>query len=169
MNPSLQSLFPNASESCHAANPQLSPAKATRNAIEGILANARPYSKKMLMNKTESGFAQRLEIMKRNGEILRYDYQGMTLRWGVDEKTGDSMRYTPDFVVFKPKTIEVELNSVQSTEIEVAPTIVLIEVKGPHIHYRQQAIARFKGCRAWWPEFQFEMWQKQKTGWKQIL
>ncbi len=80
------------------------------------------------------------------------------------------MRYTPDFVVFYEWYAKEDW-------IPSRTIIKLIEVKGPHIHYRQQAIARFKGCRAHWPEFQFEMWQKVKitdctpvkSSWKQIL
>ena len=152
-----------ASETVRNSNPHIFGGKGRKKRVQGNVERATPYSKKMLMNKTESEFAQRLEIMKLNGEILRYVYQGITLRWGVDEKTGDSMRYTPDFIVFE------QTDSTMRNGHDFITRIRLIEVKGPHIHYRQQAVARFKGCRAWWPEFQFEMWQKQKTAWKQIL
>ena len=153
---SLASIFPNASASTLAVNTHLT----TKKRVQGNVERAKPYSKKMLMNKTESEFAQRLEIMKLNGEILRYVYQGITLRWGVDEKTGDSMRYTPDFIVFE------QTDSTMRNAHDFIQRIRLIEVKGPHIHYRQQAVARFKGCRSWWPEFQFELWQKTKSGWQ---
>ena len=152
----LQQMFPRASKSFLDVNPPLSPKVENKMSSTGNLGATK--GKRGAMNKTESGFAQLLEAEKRRGEILRYEYQGMTLRWGVDEKTGDSMRYTPDFVVFQYVKDSNDYKGVR-----------LIEIKGPHIHYRQQAIARFKGCRAWWPEFQFELWQKQKTGWTQIL
>lgn len=96
------------------------------------------------MNKTESEFAQRLEIMKRAGEILRYEYEGITLRWA-------DMRYTPDFLVI---------------DLTIYARIKLIEVKGGHIWDRD--IVRFKGARAFWPEFAFEMHQKTKKGWKRL-
>ena len=165
---SLASIFPRASKSFHDANPQTLPAKSIKRnrGASSVIRDAKLIDLVNLgkqvksgMNSTEAEFALMLEAQKRNGEILRYEFQGITLRWGVDEKTGDSMRYTPDFVVTeKIKTYASE-----------HPKIRLMEVKGPHIHYRQQAVARFKGCRACWPEFQFEMHQKTKQGWKQIL
>ena len=127
---SLASIFPNASASTLAVNTHLRP----KTSVQDDVASAK--GKRGVMNNTESEFAMMLEAQKRTGEILRYEFHGMSLRWGVDEKTGDSMRYTPDFVVVvdgylhcgKPKSWIVKL----------------IEVKGPHIHYRQQAMARFK-------------------------
>jgi hypothetical protein len=102
------------------------------------------------MNKTESEFALLLEAQKREGQILRYDYEGFTLRWA-------DMRYTPDFVVF-PYALAAKQGSGLTG-------MKLIEVKGGHIWSRD--IVRFKGARAYWPEFAFEMWQNTKSGWKQ--
>jgi hypothetical protein len=65
----------------------------------------------------------------------------VTLRWA-------DMRYTPDFVVFHRAYIK------------------LIEVKGGHIWDRD--IVRFKGARAYWPEFSFELWQKKQGQWKRL-
>ena len=98
-----------------------------------------------IMNKTETEYAQILEGMKSFGQILRYEFEGITLRWA-------DMRYTPDFAVF-----------IKTGEPVVG--IKLIEIKGPHIWSRD--IVRFKGARAYWPEFAFEMWQKTKRGWVQ--
>ena len=42
-----------------------------------------------------------------------------------------------------------------------------IEVKGGHIWDRD--IVRFKGCRAAWPQYEFEMWQLKKREWTRIL
>jgi len=92
------------------------------------------------MNRTEREFAAMLERQKRAREIVRYDFEGITLRWA-------DMRYTPDFVVIK--FVPAPLN--------------FIEVKGGHIWDRD--IVRFKGARAYWPEFEFEMWQKRGTRW----
>jgi len=105
------------------------------------------------MTKTERAYALVLEAQKRRGEIHRYQFQGITLRWGVDERTGQYMRYTPDFVVFPDEDV----------------TIKMIEVKGSHVLYVQQAMARFKGCRADWPEFEFEMWQLRNFQWARLL
>jgi len=152
-----------ASETVRNSNPHIFGQKR-RKTLSRVSVGSR-NGKRGKMNKTESEFALMLEAQKRNGGILRYEYQGMILRWGVDEKTGDSMRYTPDFVVFSSPWITHDPD--ENVEVKRF-RIKLIEVKGPHIHYRQQAVARFKGCRAYWPEFQFQCWQKQKSGWKQI-
>jgi hypothetical protein len=151
---SLSSIFPRASQAFINANPQSSPTETPKNSIQSILKRKRGK-----MTGVEKEFGLMLEAQKQKGEILRYEFQGMTLRWGVDENTGDSMKYTPDFVVFGQIT----------NYASAYPVIKLIEVKGPHIHYRQQAIARFKGCRSYWPEFAFELRQKTKDGWKRIL
>jgi hypothetical protein len=100
------------------------------------------------MNKTENEYSLILEAMKRKGEILRYEFEGITLRWA-------DMRYTPDFMVFDDGVI--------TKDDTVAWKIKLIEVKGGHIWDRD--IVRFKGARAYWPEFAFEMHQKTKNGW----
>lgn len=125
------------------------------------------------MNKTEYDFSLYLEALKSRGEISRYEFQGISLRWGRDGKTGESMRYTPDFVVFA-KEIFVPLNP--ETELPEGITfgrdyriIRMIEIKGKQVIYQQQALARFKGCRSDWPEFEFQMWKKTDTGWTQVL
>lgn len=106
-------------------------------------------SRRGVMNKTEAEFALMLEAQKRSGEILRYEYEGITLRWA-------DMRYTPDFVVFEDSYLHVKKPD--------SHIIKLIEVKGGHIWDRD--IVRFKGARAYWPEFAFEMWQlKKDQGW----
>ena len=130
----LSEIFPNASQSTLEANPQLSTSRSKKTQPGATSARRRG-----IMNKTEAEFSLILEAMKRNGEILRYEYEGITLRWA-------DMRYTPDFLIFIP----------------IGPK--LIEVKGGHIWDRD--IVRFKGARAYWPEFAFEMHQKTKDGWK---
>jgi hypothetical protein len=133
----LANLFPNASQSTISGNPDFFKPEA--------LLKLRGRHK---MNDTEADFALILEAQKRNGKILRYEFEGITLRWA-------DMRYTPDFVVFGD-FFSIELNDFRRT-------LKLIEVKGAHIWSRD--IVRFKGARAFWPEFAFEMWQKSKQGW----
>lgn len=100
------------------------------------------------MNKTESEFALRLEAQKRTGEILRYEFEGVTLRFA-------NVKYTPDFVVFQVN--------------RALHPIAFIEVKGPFIKgNRERAVERFRHAKTYWPEFTFEMWQK-KDGWTQII
>jgi len=106
------------------------------------------------MNKTESEFAMILEAQKRAGEILRYEFEGITLRFA-------NVRYTPDFVVLE-KWVRFGYRG--------ACPIKFIEVKGPFIKgNRERAVERFRHARTYWPEFTFEMHQKTKDGWKQII
>ena len=142
--------IPNASYSFKKLNPRIFGQPEAKNDSGAILARSPGIVE--YDSKTEREFGLILEAMKQRGEILRYEYKGMTLRWF-------DMKYTPDFVVFAESCLQ-HGNGRQ---------IKMIEVKGPHIHYRQQAIARFKGARGFWPEFQFEMHQKQKEGWKRIF
>jgi len=95
-----------------------------------------------------------LEAQLRKGEILRYVFEGITLRWA-------DMRYTPDFLVFE---YAEQWIGEQSGRINKPCEIKLIEVKGAHIWDRD--IVRYKGARAYWPEFAFEMHQKTKQRWK---
>ena len=97
------------------------------------------------MNKTESEFALRLEAQKRAGEILRYEFEGITLRFA-------NVKYTPDFVVFG------------ETFVQGFPrNLKFIEVKGPFIKgNRERAIERFRHAKTYYPEFSFEMWQKKQ-------
>ncbi len=149
---SITEIFPKASKSFLDANPQSTPTIHTSDAVAVNVAPRRGQ-----MNKTETEFAMILEAMKRKGEILRYEFEGITLRWA-------DMKYTPDFVVLYERnklvrcTIEGEIISTM-----YCPT--LIEIKGGHIWDRD--IVRFKGARAYWPEFQFEMHQKKKGSWTQ--
>ncbi len=134
MNP-----FSNASEAFRLANPQLLGRSRTRVGL------------RCGMNKTEAEFALRLEARKRAGEILRYEFEGITLRFA-------NVKYTPDFVVF---------HDVDRLP-HIAPTF--IEVKGPFIKgNRERAVERFRHAKTYWPEFAFEMWQKKEGSWNQIL
>lgn len=115
-----------------------------------------PEPPKSRMNKTESGFALILEAMKRKKEIISYQFEGISLPWGQDPRTGKPMWYTPDFFVIKNAFRQhVYLSDV-----------VIVEVKGPHI--REKDWIRFKGCRACWPDFTFEFHQKSAEGWRKV-
>lgn len=105
------------------------------------------------MNKTEQAFERVLIAMKDRGEIVDYKFEGITLRWGEDDD-GRAMRYTPDFVVFNNR--------------KGAIWMCLVEVKGPHIRYKDKV--RFRGCRGEWRRFfGFQLWQRSRTGeWKQL-
>ncbi len=109
------------------------------------------------MNKTETEFASILQMDKNNGKVQRFEFEGITLRWA-------DMKYTPDFIAFD--TTSSAWLSKDNPEIKIIRGIRLIEVKGGHIWDRD--IVRFKGARAYWPEFQFEMWQKKQGQWRQL-
>jgi len=58
------------------------------------------------MNKTESAYAQRLELLKHAGEILWYKFEGIKLR------LADNTFYTPDFAVLNRDSV-MELHEVK--------------------------------------------------------
>lgn len=110
--------------------------------------------KRHKMNRTESAMAARLHAQQQRGEIEKFTFEGVRLKWGIDEKTGQAMNYKADFSV-----VRRDINGVR--------TVALIEVKGAHIWSRD--LVRFKGCRAEWPCFDFQMWQLKKGDWKKLL
>jgi hypothetical protein len=137
-------LFSRASKSTVELNPHIfgTPAGASSNT-----AIAERPQREQEMNETEASFALILETMRHRGEIARWIYESITLRWA-------DMRYTPDFVVFE--------REVQGGVF----AIKMIEVKGAKIWDRD--IVRFKGARAYWPEFTFEMHQRKRGDWSRL-
>lgn len=99
------------------------------------------------MNKTETAFAARLEALKRAGEIIRWDREGITLRWP------DGMTYSADFAVIRPS--------------EFGILLVLMETKGAFL--RDDSLVKFRAARAYWPEFEFELHQFKRGQWSRIL
>src|SRR4051812_33789252 len=128
--------------------------QAAVNALTGdSSANQQPMfrpRKRKEPNKTEAEYGRILESMKLRGEIVEYRYEGITLKWA-------DMRYTPDWFVIAEEHLDCE------KEFQL---IRLIEVKGAHIWDRDTV--RFKGARAAWPMFQFEMHQKKGGEWRRI-
>ncbi len=139
------------SQSCRDVNPQLGDKTQQLQGRSRTRAGFRCG-----MNKTESEYAMILEAQKRAGEILRYEFEGITLRFA-------NVKYTPDFVVFVlPRCHD---NGCISTSVK------LIEVKGAFIKgNRERAVERFRHAKTYWSEFSFEMHQKTKDGqWSQII
>ncbi len=137
-------IFSKASIDFMALNPSLKPQPHQSN--HGKVK----IKKRGRMNRVEQEYAMILEAQKRAGEILRYEFEGITLRFA-------GVKYTPDFVV-------ISANSVLSHALRY------IEVKGPWIKgNRERAIERYRHAKTYWPEFTFEMHQKTKAGWKQII
>ena len=111
------------------------------------------------MTRPEREYSLILEAQKRAGEIQDYLFEGMRLKWGIDPDTGEAMWYKADFVV-------TDVSSQLLDERERV-ALKMIEVKGPWINPRD--MVRFKGCRAAWPQFAFEMHQRDKDGrWTRI-
>ncbi len=145
------------SQSCRDVNPQLG---------DKTQLQARSRTRVGLrcgMNKTESDYALILEAQKRGGEILRYEFEGITLRFA-------NVKYTPDFVVFSRPLFQIDATSQEAKLIEGTEGIKFIEVKGPFIRgNRERAVERFRHAKTFWPEFSFECWQKKDGSWSQII
>ncbi len=134
----LQQLFPRASPAFLAANaPQQNDSGAIPSAVK---------AKRGVMNKTEAAFALILEAQKHRGDILRYEFEGITLRF-------NGVRYTADFAVFHRAYIK------------------LIEVKGAFCKGKfERAVERFRHAKTYYGDvFLFELHQKTRQGWRQIL
>lgn len=121
----------------------------------GALLNPQK-AKKDRMTRPEREMGLILEAQKRAGEILEYRFEGISLAWGIDPKTGKAMRYKPDFWVHLNPTFE------HSEHLFDRLPVRLIECKGPRIW--PQDFIRFKGARACWPRFEFELWQRGRDG-----
>ncbi len=156
----LKTLLPNASKDCIALNtaPLKLRSAGPGNSVQGNVERVRPNSvRRGKMNKVEAEFAMILEAQKRKGEILRWEFEGITLRFA-------GVKYTPDFVVFE------QTDSTYRDGHEFIARFKFLEIKGPFIKgNRERAVERFRHARTYWPEFTFELWQKSKKGWKQIL
>lgn len=103
------------------------------------------------MNKTEREFSFILEAQKRAGDILRWEFEGVTLRF-------NNLRFTPDFAVFP-------------AAIAVSGQVKLIEIKGPYIKGKfERAVERFRHARTYYGDvFLFELHQRTRNGWRRIL
>ncbi len=153
----LKDHFPRASKAFLDANS----APITQWTKENAIANptdapkAKSEARRGRMNKTEAEFAMILEAMKRKGEILRYEFEGITLRFA-------GVKYTPDFTVIYPFVV---------THLYTIPKVKFVEVKGAFMAgNRERAVERFRHAKTYYEDvFQFELHQKTKEGWKQII
>lgn len=103
------------------------------------------------MNKTEARFARLLEAKVQRGEIVSFEYEGLTLRWP------DGMRYTGDFFVVN------EIGDIDGHPL-VAATI--IEVKGAHSWAKD--VVKFRAARdKWGNRYCFQFWQEVDGEWKE--
>lgn len=93
------------------------------------------------MNKTETEHAWTLEMLKRAGEVLRYEFQ--TIRLVI----GKGCTYEPDFVVQRSDRV-----------------LEMHEVKGGFI--TDDAKVKIKAAALQFPYFVFVQYQKTKRGWE---
>lgn len=119
-------------------------------------SNIAKIVKKDRMTRPEREMALILEAKKRRGEILEWRFEGISLAWGVDPENGKQMWYTPDFYVVKE---ELRAKSFSSY-------VCLLETKGAKLFNAQ--LVRFRGCRACWPNFHFELHQLEKGTWSRV-
>lgn len=99
---------------------------------------ARPRYESGKMNKTESAYAQTLDIQKRTGEIVDYKFEALKFR--LAKKTF----YTPDFFVVKHNGFEIH------------------EVKG---FWRDDARVKIKVAAEMFRWFKFVAVTKKKGSW----
>lgn len=100
---------------------------------------ARPNYKPGEMNKTESAYAARLDVLKAAGEISDYQFEAVKL------KLAKATFYTPDFVVIRDNCIEIH------------------EVKG---FWQDDARVKIKVAADKFPWFRFVAVKKNKKEWE---
>jgi len=73
-----------------------------------MITKARGQFRRGTMNRTEEAYAQRLELLRRAGEIEWYRFEGIKLR------LADNTFFTPDFFVMLPNG-ELEVHEVKGS------------------------------------------------------
>lgn len=109
------------------------------------------------MNKLEGAFSRLLQARRHRGEIVSFEYEGLTLRWG------DGMRYTCDFKI-------VTSISAPETENEGAATrVTLVEIKGAYCW--KQDLVKYRAAaqhEPWRRVYRFEWWEQIDRVWQQV-
>jgi hypothetical protein len=143
-------MFPKASTSTLERNPQLSSSQPQQNDSSAIIGPAKAI-RRGVMNASEREFAFILEAQKRAGDILRWEFEPITLRFA-------SVSYTPDFCVWPPA-------------IAVSGQLKFLEIKGPWTKGKfERAVERFRHAKTYYGDvFLFELHQRTRHGWRQIL
>lgn len=122
---------------------------------EGIKGRGKaPGKRRKVMNYTELEFARLLDAQVKMGEITRWGYEEITLRWGEL----DNIQYTPDFTVHTA-------SSPPGSPLHLLH-LCFIEVKGGFI--RDKDIEKFKAARNQFPFYEFQLWQKKNHQWSQL-
>lgn len=139
-----------------AVGPQIAAtAFAVPESIKKPRAKKPIVKRRRVMNRTESAFSERLEAQRLAGEIVSWEFEGLALRWGNEE----TFKYSPDFVV---------VASTAHTPDSPFPHVrlIFIEIKGSFV-WKDDA-TRFRHARDNFPIYEFQMWQKTKTGWEHV-
>jgi hypothetical protein len=97
-------------------------------------------------SKLEAEYAQRLDLLKRAGEIIEYHHKGIRLRIGASGESTSLAWYSPDFMVILPDG-----------------TIRLDEVKG---RWMEAAKVRIRAAAEFYPYFHFLAIQKKRGSWE---
>ena len=99
----------------------------------------KPIARKRSMNKTEKAYADRLEILKRLGEIVDYKFEAVRFR------IGEGAYYKPDFLVVYADRFEIH------------------ETKG---HWREAAKVRIRACAELYPWFNWVAVYYERGKWR---
>jgi hypothetical protein len=130
----------------------------TGDATPAAANPAKKLPQPVQMSRPEIEMGMMLEAQKRAAEIVDYRFQGMSLAYSPDPETGILLRYKCDYVVI-------------TLCDHLASHIKVIECKGHGKHAISAAAKlRFKGAKAAWPMFKFEMHQRGRDGqWSRVL
>lgn len=131
--------------------------------VRSVVAKPALLPQPVKMSRPEIEMGMMLEAQKRAAEIVDYRFQGMSLAYSPDPETGILLRYKCDYVV-----IVGRMDHLRPCEFAA---IRIIECKGHGKHAISAAAKlRFKGAKAAWPMFKFEMHQRGKDGqWRRVL
>lgn len=127
--------------------------------VRSVVAKPALLPQPVKMSRPEIEMGMMLEAQKRAAEIVDYRFQGMSLAYSPDPETGILLRYKCDYVVIVDR------------DTEFYARIKIIECKGHGKHAISAAAKlRFKGAKAAWPMFKFEMHQRGRDGqWRRVL
>lgn len=109
---------------------------------------ARAIRRPGLMNKTEQRYSAHLDALQLAGEVLRWDFEALTLKVGPD------CRLTPDFWVVHP--------DLSMTLVDVKGT------KGEGFYAEGDALVKIRAAAEKFPHFRFVIaWFTVMEGWKE--
>jgi len=109
----------------------------SRIPAKGLVASGR--CKERGMNKTEAAYAARLELLRRDGEIIWWSYEAIKLR------LADNTYYTPDFDVMRADGL-LEIHEVKGHwEDDARVKIKVAAEQFPFRFLAVQAVPKSKG------------------------